>query len=592
MSDLPPYTAVQAPPPRYTLPETFNIGRRNVDLFIQPQQLKGHLSMLHAFHSLRVTIESNDEPRFPRNIREMEPEKRWGWFVSIAVERFERWCRSLGEWCFANLELALPPVDVLMVWHAYLLNPIWYAEDTAHISAVAHLTRLTEYLATNIGYPDLLITISPHPDRVHNWEHRTNTPYDPWDAAAAITTKGIQCPYCEHRMVVPFLDPSGSGYAQSSFVARCVSCGKKFKKDTLGLYKFANDIAGVTGFLSGTLHTPYNQHDTARATLIKKRIIAAAKLPVSGTITTRAFMEKLKFDPAMLTGILNSQIQQRIGRRIMGAYTDDRPFSVELVLRQASFVRKMADLGWTDPDFFDDEGEMVILQHCVARYHAFLALMVDSPGSFFVPTLDIDLAWHTHQLRASHYHTECKQVVGRYIDHDDKVDEDHLATAFDITCRAWTNRYGLPYTYCGCPLPGTTLGQRLRNALSLHRHREEDVLVPPPDAAAGTHASDHNAVYINRKASEHARQRRRQKAERRRRRAALDAKDKDEPKGAPGALIRSNRNETDRGTHELAFFYPIPLYIGVGACVGTPLLIDGGACATVSCRLEALFPLY
>lgn len=47
---------------------------------------------------------------------------------------------------------------------------------------------------------------------------------------------------------------------------------------------------------------------------------------------------------------------------------------------------------------------------------SFLGLMADAPGSFFVPTLDIDLAWHTHQLRANYYHTECKRVVGRYID--------------------------------------------------------------------------------------------------------------------------------------------------------------------------------
>ena len=47
---------------------------------------------------------------------------------------------------------------------------------------------------------------------------------------------------------------------------------------------------------------------------------------------------------------------------------------------------------------------------------SFLGLMADAPGSFFVPTLDIDLAWHTHQLRANYYHTNCKVAVGRYID--------------------------------------------------------------------------------------------------------------------------------------------------------------------------------
>jgi hypothetical protein len=81
--------------------------------------------MLHAFHNLRMIIESNEVPQFPSNVRAMEPEKRWGWFVNLAVERFDRWCRSLGGWCSVNIELALPPIDVLMVWHAYLLNPMY-----------------------------------------------------------------------------------------------------------------------------------------------------------------------------------------------------------------------------------------------------------------------------------------------------------------------------------------------------------------------------------------------------------------------------------------------------------------------------------
>lgn len=32
---------------------------------------------------------------------------------------------------------------------------------------------------------------------------------------------------------------------------------------------------------------------------------------------------------------------------------------------------------------------------------SFLDLMSSSPASFFVPTLDIDLVWHTHQLMAT-----------------------------------------------------------------------------------------------------------------------------------------------------------------------------------------------
>jgi hypothetical protein len=73
----------------------------------------------------------------------------------------------------------------------------------------------------------------------------------------------------------------------------------------------------------------------------------------------------------------------------MSAYTDDSPFSIDLVgavsapftcptaaadeawkvVRQSSFVKKMHDLGWCEPTFFESELDIVTLQHAVARYH-------------------------------------------------------------------------------------------------------------------------------------------------------------------------------------------------------------------------------
>jgi hypothetical protein len=95
----------------------------------------------------------------------------------------------------------------------------------------------------------------------------------------------------------------------------------------------------------------------------------------------------------------------------------------------------MSDLGWTEPSFFLAEDDQVALQHAITRYHAygqteftfttalvdkldgsFLDLMASSPASFFVPTLDIDLAWHTHQLMAKDYRSACIVHTGRVID--------------------------------------------------------------------------------------------------------------------------------------------------------------------------------
>ncbi|KAL6302300.1 hypothetical protein BKA93DRAFT_700353, partial [Sparassis latifolia] len=49
----------------------------------------------------------------------------------------------------------------------------------------------------------------------------------------------------------------------------------------------------------------------------------------------------------------------------------------------------------------------------------------------------ISLTWHSHQLMGSRYANECARYVKCYIDHDDKVEENHLAMSFDVTCHAW-----------------------------------------------------------------------------------------------------------------------------------------------------------
>lgn len=96
----------------------------------------------------------------------------------------------------------------------------------------------------------------------------------------------------------------------------------------------------------------------------------------------------------------------------------------------------MRKLGWTEPHFFDNSGDEVALLHAIGRYHAFvlfssqmlqivrltclhfsfLDLLASSRSTFFVPTLDIDLAWHTHQLMAQKYNDQCRTYVRRFID--------------------------------------------------------------------------------------------------------------------------------------------------------------------------------
>jgi hypothetical protein len=81
-------------------------------------------------------------------------------------------------------------------------------------------------------------------------------------------------------------------------------------------------------------------------------------------------------------------------RKVLSAYNDGRPFSLDLVgavslcstkipsceayshvgqvLRQNAFTEKMHQLGWSQPGFFESKEDEIALHHCVARYHAYV----------------------------------------------------------------------------------------------------------------------------------------------------------------------------------------------------------------------------
>ena len=153
---------LDVPPPTYTAPTQFNIGiLRTSEPLVNISQIKSHLALLHAFAQLKKQVEGLEDliPQMP------DPERRWSWFVALAVERsvsthfpryfrvdhilffllhcrFDIWSQELrSSDAEKSLEETLPPVDVLMVctrsvqsislitvhkvWHAYMLNPMY-----------------------------------------------------------------------------------------------------------------------------------------------------------------------------------------------------------------------------------------------------------------------------------------------------------------------------------------------------------------------------------------------------------------------------------------------------------------------------------
>ncbi|KAK7035892.1 hypothetical protein R3P38DRAFT_3484110 [Favolaschia claudopus] len=582
-------------PPAYSIPATFTIGGRSARPFVTAAQIKAHLALLHAFAELKSSVESNNFAGVPHV--PTEKEQRWAWFVGLAVERFERWCIALPE---NGDYTVLPPVDVLMVWHAYSLNPGWYAEDGVRVEALQELHEAGRGIASALG-PGLVQMLSnlPSEKRANNWLEMTSTPFDYFESASQMTTRAVSCPKCQAVTYAPYLNRNGTGYLQQKFEIQCAkqSCGYAITREGLAVRKLVNDLSrttrGVRDLIAGTLHTSTNVQDTTRGKLAKGTMLSAAtmKRPAGsarGTVVSDAAyadinMERSRYKMDRLKALITAKMKNKGGRlinRVLSAYVDDKIFSVELVgaasrtiLRQGSFVTKMHELEWTKPGFFDNAEDEIALQHAIARYHAFLDLMSSSPASFFVPTLDIDLVWHTHQLMAEDYANDTMRYVGRFVDHDDKVEESQLANAFDITCGAWKKRFGIQYTHCGCPLPGDTVGQRLSRLVG--HGSNPSYLVPPnrDDLLAATHPSDHNAVYAfhHKAKSEAARRKRRAQIAKRQKRDAISGR-------------------RTRAPHDPAFLVPVPMYYysqSAGGCVGASgSVVDGGVgggnCATVN----------
>jgi hypothetical protein len=75
-------------PPAYTFPTTFTIGSgRTQAPLVTPEQLKGHLGLLRQFYELREIVEAGKDDRLPAWAKQLEPERRWAWFVALAAER-------------------------------------------------------------------------------------------------------------------------------------------------------------------------------------------------------------------------------------------------------------------------------------------------------------------------------------------------------------------------------------------------------------------------------------------------------------------------------------------------------------------------
>lgn len=115
------------------------------------------------------------------------------------------------------------------------------------------------------------------------------------------------------------------------------------------------------------------------------------------------------------------------------------------VQRQCTFIDKMEKQLWIRSPALEGT-----LQRAIDRYSKFLKLLKLYPKTMLVPTLDIDLIWHTHQCSAVRYQTDTQAFCGRFIDHDDTVGKPELGDGMEKTQKLFRIRFGREYLICNC----------------------------------------------------------------------------------------------------------------------------------------------
>ena len=115
------------------------------------------------------------------------------------------------------------------------------------------------------------------------------------------------------------------------------------------------------------------------------------------------------------------------------------------VNRQASFVDKMERYLWIRSPALPET-----LQRAIDRYSKFIKLFKLYPKILLVPTLDVDLVWHTHQCSASHYQADVESYTNQYIGHNDKLGDSVLGDGMEKTTKLFRIRFGQEYSVCLC----------------------------------------------------------------------------------------------------------------------------------------------
>lgn len=307
-------------------------------------------------------------------------QKKWQTYLEFATLRFLAWEKQLKQDDVSktprgNYSLRqLPPLDVLMVWHSFFLNPrLFYV-----------------HCGQNLIYQIRMPWKS-----IHNAIDSSDWTYTLDAAAAAKFESDIELPADLFKTFCDWKPP------KQQWAPYWVRARTEPGPARTPLWKFSFSGAG-------SLYA-WETNSTTPEARMAERYISMFKSPINPSNTLQWELR-------------------------------------DAVVRQTSFVDKMNAHLWIRSPAVEGT-----LRRAIDRYDKFLKLLARDKKFIVVPTLDVDLAWHTHQCFSGvGYAGTMKARVGRFINHDDTIGKDTLGDGFAETRKLYRVYFSREYRICGC----------------------------------------------------------------------------------------------------------------------------------------------
>ncbi|KAI9302917.1 hypothetical protein BJ944DRAFT_289790 [Cunninghamella echinulata] len=329
-------------------------------------------------------------------------------YLARAEWRYEEYLLNYNKLCTKP-----PPLDIAFLWHVHMLSPFHYYED------LILRFQIPEVFKRSLPLYDIrMVGDNPYPIPPEKW----NEVFD--DEPFILTKQNMnngtykrKCYNCQSIIELPWSVYTTYRFGKNTALFPHDGCGPAEGINFLDItrMKLEADLFKPIPAVAGTLLTSdgtIKDYPNRMIPFVKRISVIIPKNELDFAYE-KQLNELLKFHGEKYEYDANELLYA-----IRTCYQGNpSPFSIDLlhgVARQRRFYDDIMDVNWER-----SQGFVLGIRH----YHDFLALLHMNPYLRAVPTLEIDVAFHTHMMHSYEYRKFMLNHLGRVINHDDDVPE-------------------------------------------------------------------------------------------------------------------------------------------------------------------------